>query len=296
MKLNKSGFISVEAVIIFGIIIIGGTLGINTMVKNNNKVSVKRDTVINETIANINKPLLDGSGVNGGNQASEIKDFGLYQENGTFVKFEELVENDYLYIDENNILYGGANKFSITGELYIPNDKNIKEIGESAFRQCTNLTKVSIPDGVELINSSAFAATKIKEITFPSSVKEICEFSFGHCYELISIHIPSTLTKISSRAFNDCDNIIEITVDDNNPVYEDRNSHAIIQKSNNSLVVGCQSTIIPSTVTSIQNAAFGYLDGFEKINIPDNIEYISTYAFEHCINATELKLPNNIKK
>ena len=65
-------------------------------------------------------------------------------------------------------------------------------------------------------------------------------------------------------------------VDQNNPIYDSRNNcDAIIRTADNSLVVGCKNTIIPSTVTSIEYYAFNGCPA-ETITIPGTVTTIKT--------------------
>ena len=78
----------------------------------------------------------------------------------------------------------------------------------------------------------------------------------------------------------------QIIVADNNPNYDSRdNCNAVIEKATHKLMVGCVGTIIPDSVTSIDDKAFysagGNVDSEFSITIPDNIESIGTSAFSN---------------
>ena len=61
----------------------------------------------------------------------------------------------------------------------------MKWIGGEAFKDCTSLVSVTIPNGVT----------------------EIGRWAFNGCVNLTSITIPNSVTKIENAAFYDCKNI-----------------------------------------------------------------------------------------
>ena len=74
-------------------------------------------------------------------------------------------------------------------------------------------------------------------------------------------------------------------VDDDNSVYDSRdNCNAIIKTDTNTLMFGCKNTIIPDSVTSIDDRAFAGCTGLTNITIPDSVTSIGYYAFRVCSN------------
>ena len=65
-----------------------------------------------------------------------------------------------------------------------------------------------------------------------------------------------SVTSIGNNAFAYCESLTNIDVDSGNSIYDSRNDcNAIIETASNTLVAGCQNTIIPNSVTSIGNDA-----------------------------------------
>lgn len=100
---------------------------------------------------------------------------------------------------------------------------------------------------------------------------------------MTSITIPENVTEIGYRAFLGCSGLTNISVAVGNTVYDSRdNSNAIILTASNSLVVGCQNTVIPTSVTSIEWDAFNGCNGLKKLTIPAGVTYIGGLAFANC--------------
>ena len=78
-------------------------------------------------------------------------------------------------------------------------------IGSGAFRYCSGLTSITIPNSVTSIGGSAFSnCTGLTSITIPSSVTSIEKYTFYGCSGLTSITIPNSVTNISAKAFDGC--------------------------------------------------------------------------------------------
>lgn len=86
----------------------------------------------------------------------------------------------------------------------------LKEIGYSAFKMCTSLASVNIPDGVTSIGRSAFNnCADLTSMTFPNSVTSIGDYAFYMCRRLASVNIDD-VTSIGDYSFEGCDNLNSI--------------------------------------------------------------------------------------
>lgn len=160
---------------------------------------------------------------------------------------------------------------------------NITYIGSSAFADCTGLTSVDFPNSLTHLGSGAFArCTGLTEITIPDSLTELYENTFAYCTSLTNITIPENITRID-LAFIGCTGITDIKADKNNSVFDSRNDcNAIIETKTNKLILGCKNTLIPDSVTCIDEGAFYGCTELQSITIPDSVTSIGESAFEKC--------------
>jgi len=80
------------------------------------------------------------------------------------------------------------------------------------FQECTNLTNVTIPNGVTSIGAYAFSSCKsLTSVTIPSSVTSIGDRAFIDCTGLTSVTIPSGVTSIGEAAFANCKSLTSVT-------------------------------------------------------------------------------------
>jgi len=224
----------------------------------------------------------------------EASDWANYM--GEFV--EDCVEGQQIYYTSTNdsiVMPYNVNAFdaNIVSNIYengvgtITFDAPITSIGEEAFQYCSSLTSITIPNSVTSIGNLAFRGCLcLSSITIPNSVTNIESHAFRECSSLKSITIPSSVTGIGKGAFegafeNYC-GLVSITVDSDNRIYDSReNCNAIIETATNTLVVGCQNTIIPNSVTIIGERAFRG-STFTSITIPSSVTSIEYLAFFEC--------------
>ncbi len=118
--------------------------------------------------------------------------------------------------------------------------------------------------------------------------------AFAECDNLLSVKIPSTIISIDEAAFSGSPNIEYLSVDKGNPIYDSRyNCNAIIETNTNTLLYGCNRTIIPNNISIIGTYSFMYLI-LEKIDIPEGVQRIESHTLWNLPNLKSIEIPNSV--
>ncbi len=169
-------------------------------------------------------------------------------------------------------------------------------ISERLFENCSNLVNVTIPNTVTTIGAFAFMnCISLTGVTIPNSVQTIGIRVFSGCQNLTDITIPNSVTSFGEAVFRFCVNLENITVESGNTIYDSRgNCNAIIETASNTLIAGCQNTVIPNSVKAIGDEAFLDISSLRGIIIPNSVTSIGEWAFYGCSGLEEVTMGKRV--
>ena len=165
--------------------------------------------------------------------------------------------------DETELITYPAGK---TDSEYVISN-NVTSIGDSAFRSCTSLIGVTIPDSVTSIGASAF----------------------GYCTSLTSVTIPDSVTSIGASAFYDTAYYNDESNWDKDVLYL---SNCLID-TNDNFKLTTDYTIKDGT-RIIADSAFSNFDNLISVTIPDSVTSIGNSVFEDCTNLASITIGNGV--
>ena len=189
---------------------------------------------------------------------------------------------DALYKD-NCLL---AVKTTVTGNFAIV--PNTRIIAGGAFKQCENITGVSMPNSVISIGNNAFEKCfSLSNLNFPSSIIIIGNNAFQECTSLESVVLDYSVKTIGDYAFLNCTALQTVTWNTNAFISHHRNN------SGNRPFEGCISLeqfIFGDSVRRICDYALygwgyngnqdNYFRNLKTVIIGDNVDTIGIYAFD----------------
>ena len=219
------------------------------------------------------------------------------------------VEIDGIYYNLSNtdntasIAGGDYHYLKYKGDIVIPEkvtyysvEYSVTTIESKAFYNCYGITSITIPSSITTIGNLAFyGCSNLTSFSIPNSVTSIKDNAFQDCCSLTSLIIPNNLTSLGNDVFQGCFRLTSLIVESNNTVYDSRdNCNAIILTSENTLIVGCASTVIPNSVTAIGKGAFAGCSSLTDILIPNSVKKIGAYAFSECSSLKKVNIPHGI--
>lgn len=227
-------------------------------------------------------------------EVSEEKDFVFDKNTQTITEY---IGTDLVVKIPRQI--GGVDVKAIGGfEDYF----GIKKIKVGAF-QDKGIMKLTIPEGVETIDDSAFKNNIIKEVVLPQSLNKIGKEAFSD-NKLETITIPKNVSRIEDGTFRN-NNLSSVKME-GKVKYIGSECFMNNKLQNIDLPEGLQSIKdgsfsgnflteikIPESVTEIETGAF-YGNQIQALNISKNLKKIGDGAFGYC-RIKELLVPENVE-
>ncbi len=169
--------------------------------------------------------------------------------------------------DETNHSFG----YIFGGEMnqYVPESlKSVVIIGgekilDDAFKSCSMIESITIPDTVSSIGAYAFSGcTGLSNFAMPDGLTSIGMGAFFECAGMKNLTIPDGVTSIGGYAFAQCQNLVSITIPDGVPSLDE----AVFRVCNS-----LTSITLPDSVTSIGKSAFSSCTGLTSITYQGTI-------------------------
>lgn len=169
------------------------------------------------------------------------------------------------------------NCFSSSSQLTkvtLPDD--IEMIGSAAFGDCVNLSEINFPSSLRTIGGNAFLRdAKLTQLKFNEGLERIEGSAFQYCQGLTTVAFPRSLQFIGNEAFEYCRSLVTVTSDAEDLSIGDR------------CFMDCRSLeSFNSTghVNTIGNNAFSNLPAFTDFICPegDYVDLVGACAFMDC--------------
>ena len=230
-----------------------------------------------------------------------------------------IVSNGIYYVitDATNktvaVTYSGSSFSSVdneyTGSVVIPesvvyNGKvySVTSIGDGAFRDCSGLTSITIPNSVTSIGSSAFhSCSGLTSVEIPNSVTSIGNYAFNSCSGLTSVEIPNSVTSIGNYAFYGCSNLKTVINLSNLTFSQGSSDYGYVAYYANKVINAHGGDVVGDFVFSTvddKHTLSGYSGNTSEIILPDNYKgenyAIGGNVFKNNSSITSIVIPSSV--
>lgn len=192
-------------------------------------------------------------------------------------------------------------------------DKDVTSIEAEAFKECTNVINITIPESITSIGTDAFydtayynneenwedgvlysgkhlirAKTSINgTYTIKDGTKCIASSAFYECDNLTSITMPESLTTMGSGVFWKCKKLENVVLSPNLTSIENWTFYECDNLSN---------IVIPDSTTSIGSSAFAYCKKLKTVQMGNRVASIGSQTFYECNSLQSITIPDGVKK
>ena len=164
--------------------------------------------------------------------------------------------------------------------------KGVNNISVLAFKDCTNLTTISLPETLRTIGGQAFyGCSNLDGVALPSSLTTIATGAFAECTALTSVAIPSGVKTVNMDTFRNCKSLTEVTI------------AAGVQKIDDGGFEGCEnleSILLPSSLETLGDYAFQNCKSLKSVTIPNGVTSIAFRTFMGCSSLTEVSIQGKV--
>lgn len=179
--------------------------------------------------------------------------------------------------------FGDCKKLKLTNQFRFPD--SMKEIGEAAFENCTQLgiNQLIFPGNMENANIGAFKNCDVTHVIVEEGAKTVTLTTNKY---IKSITLPKTVSKLAG--FLDAVELESFVIDEDAPLTE----IGVLTFFRSTKL---KSFICPKSVTKIGGMAFSECTALETVKLPEGITSIGDRAFEYCSSMVNLNIPKGVK-
>lgn len=188
---------------------------------------------------------------------------------------------------------------NIKGELVTEIGGGMGLCSIGAFRDCHDITSVTIPESVTRLGwFTFFKCLNLTHIVIPKGVTTIESCTFYRCSSLTSVIMEGSMQRIEKNAFSDCGNLVELQVGEGSN-YQTMEGVLFSQDGKTLLMCpGGREGVyqVPDGVMHIDEFAFADCGKLTHVIIPESVIRIGDCAFTRCFNLAKVEMPARATK
>ena len=184
----------------------------------------------------------------------------------------------------------------------------VTDIGDSAFRECTSLPQITVPDAVSVIRKNVFyKCTALRTVEYSRKTSQIQDDAFGSCTSLetmtpngaeaieYTIQFPKTLGMVCKKAFENCEtfkylNFLDADVSEFAIMEEGAFSGCSSLEGSTTDGTSSEELRFPKKVVVIEATVFEKCSELKTVRFTGNVTSIGDSAFNNCSEMTRITL------
>lgn len=197
---------------------------------------------------------------------------------------------------------------------YLGKTYSVTSIGSSAFKSCTSLTSIEIPNSVALIGNNAFYdCISLTSIDLPNRITSIGEsafkgcsaltsiaipnndnvitiwrYAFSGCTSLATVEVPSSVKDIYHAAFSDCTSLTTVIISDGDAALT-INGELFTNCPLKEVYVGRNLSYSDANYSPFCNQS-----ELSKVVLSNSVTRIGLSAFSGCTSLASIEIPNSV--
>ena len=177
-------------------------------------------------------------------------------------------------------------------------NSTVTTLDDGAFKNCTNLRRVILPDTVTTIGEVCFSGCyRLWEVSLGAGVATIDEEAFSGCTSLLTVKLNDSLkdTGVAANAFLDCNRLVEV-VTSRTDLKKGSASFGGVAKVADRIHSGESELVVSQDgFISLGSRLVGYNGSDAVVTIPESVENIGSYAFYANTLVEEIVVGDSVK-
>jgi len=180
----------------------------------------------------------------------------------------------------------------------------VETLGYRALSSHSAITGINLPNTLKKVNERAFSNLGIRNIVLPDNLTTLAENVFEWCWELEAVQFGKNIRTINKAMFGDC-SLDRIDIRKDNPYLVSEDGFVTSKDGKILYMVTSDAyrwnymdesyIVVPYGVTTIAEAAFGYMQDVNGIELPNSVTTIQKFAFRNAKNLSRIMIPASVK-